>query len=594
MKIRGFLIFCFLWPLATWWQIALATNVLGTPGAASPTWTDTKVLYDKRRDISLGEALRRVSEFIPLEDPAGRNLSFQDTPTWLLNDVTVTAPLKGWVMRFDYFNIDRLDVFFVRSTGDTTHLNFSRIEGRSGKDFLGLSPALALDLEPGQYKLLLRAESTHPILASFNITDGRTYRTIESKRSALRLAIIGGFVFLFCCHFVFFVQTRRRMYAANALNVAGLAIASASYAGVVDTFSPWLWGNMHSLEVGAALALLGAIWLMVGGSRPASRPWLQTIRWVTRGAAVLYLLGFVSPYYALSVIGGASFAAYLIFIGSAALDVASGAHSKYWVIAGWSCRICATSMIGMSLFYGSPYQFDFEITANLLAFAECICWMLYTQQTRLESAAKIERLERELKMRNIQAVTDGLTGCLNRGGITTKLKELVQTTSREDDRYIAVLLIDLDGFKKINDTEGHDVGDVVLREVAKRISGNLRTTDDLERQRGSDFLGRLGGDEFVLLGDVESLVQAQALGARLLHLINRPIDLGSGKKVSVGMTVGLSMSRIDSTDADELLTMADRALYVGKRNGKNKVVRYSSAADVQTTAASFPLLQPSP
>lgn len=145
------------------------------------------------------------------------------------------------------------------------------------------------------------------------------------------------------------------------------------------------------------------------------------------------------------------------------------------------------------------------------------------------------------------AVTDALTGLANR--------RAVQARVTERDTPVAVIEIDLDGFKEINDVYGHHVGDAVLVETARRIE---RAT------RADDLVARLGGDEFlVYLHRSLSRDEAHALATRIAHLIEQPMDV-DGRSVSVGASVGTAVG-VSSDNQDELLRRADDEMYVDKR-----------------------------
>ena len=120
-------------------------------------------------------------------------------------------------------------------------------------------------------------------------------------------------------------------------------------------------------------------------------------------------------------------------------------------------------------------------------------------------------------------------------------------------------MMDLDGFKPVNDQHGHDVGDELLVAVTRRLQGHVRQ---------SDVVARLGGDEFVVMaGHMSSTQQAHELGLKLLDAFRLPFSLGS-IQVHVGLTVGYAIAPDDSSDAAGLLKLADAAMYSGKQSGK--------------------------
>jgi diguanylate cyclase (GGDEF)-like protein len=124
---------------------------------------------------------------------------------------------------------------------------------------------------------------------------------------------------------------------------------------------------------------------------------------------------------------------------------------------------------------------------------------------------------------------------------------------------LAVYVMDLDGFKPVNDQHGHDVGDELLIAVTRRLQGHVRQ---------SDLVARLGGDEFVVMaGQLHSLQQAQELGNKLLDAFRAPFSL-QNVRVEVGLTIGYAIAPHDGNDAIGLLKLADAAMYSGKQGGK--------------------------
>jgi diguanylate cyclase (GGDEF)-like protein len=154
---------------------------------------------------------------------------------------------------------------------------------------------------------------------------------------------------------------------------------------------------------------------------------------------------------------------------------------------------------------------------------------------------------------------DTLTGVANRAQFFERLGDLGQP-ERRHHASAAVLYLDLDGFKSVNDTHGHAAGDVVLRTVTARM---------VHAVRAGDLVARLGGDEFaVLCVDVASTEQATALADRLIDAVADPIDVGT-TKVRVGVSIGIALADVGAAVAAELLDAADRALYDAKREGKS-------------------------
>jgi diguanylate cyclase (GGDEF)-like protein len=162
-----------------------------------------------------------------------------------------------------------------------------------------------------------------------------------------------------------------------------------------------------------------------------------------------------------------------------------------------------------------------------------------------------------------QIGTDALTGCLNRRALESRLKAEWRLAKRRPESQVALLAVDVDHFKQINDTRGHPAGDVVLQQVAAIMKATARETDGV---------ARFGGDEFVLLlidtGWQGALTFAERLRLRVDDFTFGP----PGTPMSITVSVGVALAKgTDATTPEELLREADRALYKAKQQGRNRV-----------------------
>lgn len=178
------------------------------------------------------------------------------------------------------------------------------------------------------------------------------------------------------------------------------------------------------------------------------------------------------------------------------------------------------------------------------------------QQTVLRhEIAALERATQHLKN---QAFTDGLTGLANRLLLADRFQLTLERSKRNRVEF-ALLMVDLNGFKVINDHYGHAAGDIVLRTVARRL---------LSAVRASDTVARIGGDEFVLL--IESFEDPDELvhiGRKLIATISDDITLPNGSSVTVGASVGFGLFPRHGADLEGLLQTADEGMYDCKASG---------------------------
>lgn len=161
-----------------------------------------------------------------------------------------------------------------------------------------------------------------------------------------------------------------------------------------------------------------------------------------------------------------------------------------------------------------------------------------------------------------RATHDALTGLPNRVLLFERMDQASRSLM-EGGREFAVGYLDLDGFKAVNDMQGHAAGDLVLQEVARRLMASLEP---------DDFVARLGGDEFaVIVPGCKEPYQALNLGSRIIEAIERPIRLADDTETSVSATIGFTFAPRDGADPLALLRNADQALYAGKRSGRRQV-----------------------
>jgi diguanylate cyclase (GGDEF)-like protein len=174
--------------------------------------------------------------------------------------------------------------------------------------------------------------------------------------------------------------------------------------------------------------------------------------------------------------------------------------------------------------------------------------------------AQYSRAQQEL------ALHDALTGLPNRRLLEDRIATTLQHANRNHHKA-AIMYIDLDGFKAINDTYGHAYGDEVLKTIAKRL---------LDCSRKEDTVARLGGDEFmVVLSEVTGLADAQGPAAKIVEAVSEPIFIND-LTLGLSTSIGISIYPDDAETVDSLISIADYALYEAKRGGKNRFCATSS------------------
>ncbi len=241
---------------------------------------------------------------------------------------------------------------------------------------------------------------------------------------------------------------------------------------------------------------------------------------------------------------------------------------------------------------------------EVVALLNSIIGGLHTYKTRMDVdhqllSMKVEERTSQLSRRNeelnqaVKEVTetknrlrqlayyDSLTALPNRRLFTEQL-DLLLRLSKRNKEMIALLFLDLDNFKRINDSLGHSAGDLLLREVAKRLARCIRDSDLLAHyvEPNSQInVSRLGGDEFtVVLNQLDSAASAGIVADRLLQMLSQPITI-EGHDLVITPSIGIAIAPDDAATIEGLLKAADTAMYHAKSSGKNKFMYYNASMD---------------
>lgn len=191
---------------------------------------------------------------------------------------------------------------------------------------------------------------------------------------------------------------------------------------------------------------------------------------------------------------------------------------------------------------------------------------VYDHKGKIEAIAGTSQEITERKMAELELLQnanyDTLTGIANRRLLLNRLEQIIKDSSQTKEIF-AVVILDLDGFKQVNDQFGHEAGDLILKQTAQRI----RTT-----VRELDTVARLGGDEFTLiLNDVHDIEQAKVIAGRLLIELAKPFQI---EQIQLSASIGIALSSPQEMDPNIILRNADRAMYFAKKAGGNQLSLY--------------------
>ena len=241
---------------------------------------------------------------------------------------------------------------------------------------------------------------------------------------------------------------------------------------------------------------------------------------------------------------------------------------------------CFAAMVGLGLVYSATNLWAGENYGQIQALAQLLLANLTFHALTyyfsrymgrfVRSQAHVETMER-------LAYTDLLTGLPNRLALEEQLRSTAANTvnSVEPEKIFALLFIDIDGFKLVNDTMGHEAGDLLLMQIAERLRRSVRQTD---------LLARISGDEFVvLLRGLKTSGEGVSVAEKIKRTLDEPFFIDA-QVFHIGASIGVSVSPDDAAEPTELLRHADSAMYHVKRSGKNGVKRYHKTVDAASEA----------
>lgn len=527
-------------------------------------WPAVRMLADPSRALGFEQVQARRDDFVVPDTPHA-NLGQRSDAVWLRVPVRLDAGAPSrWVFAVDYASLDHLELHVpgavpqVRRLGRT--LPFSQHPLPSAVH------AVTIDLEPGRsHELWLRVQTRSTMVLPLLLATPEAFHAREAQAQVLQGLMAGAALCLLLYSLAQWVSLRDPMFLCYALTIGGTSVFFIAYYGLGPQH---LWGDSEWLT--QRVAPLSVLVAIVGGSLFVDRA--LGVGEVRRGmsralravalCAALAAAGFAAGVldYRTTQLIATAFGPLpmLLAIPLAFVRARRGERVGTYMLVGWGLYGVATLTMAGLLRGWLPVNFVTHHAFQFGAMFEMVLWMrvLGVRIEDLRASAQRAHLERDA-LRSL-AHTDALTGLPNRRGLNEALARLLPGASAE--RMVAVYLLDLDGFKPINDRLGHDAGDELLAGVARRLESLLRA---------SDTVARLGGDEFVVVaaalpGDAE----AQALGRKLLDAFQRPFK-AAGQECRIGLTVGYALAPLDGRDALGLLKRADAAMYAGKQAGRN-------------------------
>lgn len=535
-------------------------------------WPALGVVSDPAHALSLAEVRTRDPQ---PPGPVSGTLGLRRDTVWLHLPLQVDAGSDGrWVLDIGYAVLNEVDVYLVADGRELARWAQGNLRLREQRPLASRGFAVPLDLPPGsRAELWIRVRTGGAMILPITLSKPARFHAAALDEQMLQGVLTGLGLFLILTSLAQWASLREPMYWKYALLTSGSLMFSVAQFGLGGQY---LWGDSRWLEfhvpgLSALLAATGTF-LFVDEVLAGGQPRGRFRRTMQAGAATLLLvaaafaLDWIDVHVVSWVVGTLGLAPAVIGLPGAVARLRRGDPVGGYFLVAWLGYFVATFVMVAVIKGRLPagwwtlHAFQFGATLDMLLFMRVMSLRLAS----IHAEARHATHERET-LRS-QAHSDPLTGLLNRRGLAEQLDQRLAAAAPE--RLLALFVLDLDGFKAVNDRLGHEAGDALLVAVA----GRLR-----ERLREHDLIARLGGDEFVVVADgLRNAEQAEAVAGHLLHALDAPFDV-EGQACTIGLTAGYVLAPPDGRDARELLKAADAAMYAGKQAGKQRVLRAQPA-----------------
>ena len=551
---------------------AAGTVSIGDARSDIDPWPAVTMLADPAHTLQIADILNRRAEFRPPDGPHA-NLGVRRETIWLHVGVEVTqVPDEDWWLTLRYYPIDEVESFVVRDGRVLARKFYGQGLAFDDRDSPLPFAALPLPLnETGAYDIFVRLRKFNDVamIAPLALQPLSVMLRADARRQVVQGALLSIGLCLALYGLAVGIQRREPLYFWFAVFAASTAMIPFIYFGLA---SQHLWpGSDHPQ---GSIALLFMLLVAASGMLFVDRA--LDIRRLSRFVSVMLrlfggLLLVVGAGFAVGLLSQRVLALLLSLLGPlpfafvmpiAVKLVRRGDRPAAWTLVGWFPHL-ATVSIGITLHRGLlPWTPLLDNAMQTGGMIDLLCWMIVMILRDAVIRREADKAREDHLRLSILSETDELTGLLNRRGLearTAALEERIRSGTG-----VAVYLLDLDGFKAVNDRFGHDAGDMLLR----RVAAILRSC-----ARPEDCLCRLGGDEFIVVAaGIGDEIAAARLADRFVQAFRQRFS-DVVEYHGITTTVGYALAPLDASHIGALLKCADQAMYAAKRAGKNRALR---------------------
>ena len=548
------------------------------------------------------------ADFRPLSGNGTPNFGYSASAWWLRLhlDSSLDAP-SDWLLEVAFPSLDDVRVFWQSGSYSGQAVAGDRLPFAE-RPLIHRHFVFPVRTVPGETTtIFLRVASDGTLTVPLRLWQPGALQVHDQQTYAAHALYFGMILGLALFNLLIWWRLREPVYLAYVAFVSALAAGELALSGLGYQYvwpEALLWQSASLNSGFAAAGLFAVCFTRMFLQLATYHPRLDRSLMAYSAAFALCVVGpLLLPYRLVALtttVVGASFAAVAVATGVLAWRREQGG-ARYFLAAAL-VMLVSVALMGLRnaallpthFLTADGFQVASALSVLLLSFAladriqalrqdkdRAAAEALAAEQARVEALSQSERLleasvaarTRELEEANARlrenearliqlAQRDALTGLANRNLLFERMDQAIRRARRKQGEF-AVMLIDLDEFKPVNDSHGHAVGDRVLVELAARLTASVRA---------SDTVARLGGDEFVvLLEEVEGERNFRHLGSKILAAVGEPLDLPEGR-IEPAASAGIAVWPRDGADSAHLLLAADQAMYRAKRAGRGQAV----------------------
>jgi diguanylate cyclase (GGDEF)-like protein len=600
-----FRLFCFLLYFCAAGPVWSAGAVLSGDTGGQDLATQVEVLEDPSRQLQLDDV--SGAAFVPYQHSGSVNFGYSSSAWWLrvrLDSRRETPP--DWLLEIAFPTLDDVRVFW-NSGGESGQVVTGDRLPFAERPLVHRHFVVPMRITPGEpLTIYLRVVSEGTLTIPLRLWQPAALHAHDLESYAAHALYFGMLLALGLFNLLLWVRLREAVYLSYVAFVTAMAVAQLSLNGLGFQFF-WpeavLWQFTSLNSAFAATGLFGVCFTRMFLQLPLYHPRLDRVMMAfSLSFALCAVAPMLLPYQPVALttsLVGFSFA--MLAVGCGMYAMRRGNPGARFFLLAWLVLLLGVALMGLRNLAVLPTNF---VTANGIQIGSAIEMLLLSfalaerihllRQEKEEAAAEALKVElahvetlrqseqvleanvalrtRELEDANARlrenearltqlAQHDTLTGLANRALLFDRLEQAIRRARRKHCRF-AVLLIDLDEFKPINDNWGHAVGDQLLVELARRL---------LACVRASDTVARLGGDEFViLLEEIDQQRSVRDLGNKILDALKQPLLLPEGA-IEPSASIGVASWPEDGEEAAQLLLAADQGMYRAKRAGRGQI-----------------------